>query len=41
MTEIDEAAFIHLIDQLKEENEKLREESINLRKLLSKTRYEK
>lgn len=41
MAEIDEEAFIHLIDQLKEENKKLREESINLRKLLSKTRYGK
>lgn len=39
MNEFSELAYIHLVNQLKEENRMLRDEVIALRKLLVNQRY--
>lgn len=39
MTELERLSFIHVIKQLEEENKKLKEETVSLRKLLSLERY--
>lgn len=39
MKGLEELSYIHLVRQLEEENKKLKEENISLRKLIANKRY--